>query len=315
MTTRLNAEWRKLTTTRTFSGLLAGAGLVAAVGAFSTTSASTAPPWHMDVSLHEQTLWVLAAINGGIFAIILGSRTFTDEFRHHTIAHTYIADPKRTRSTLAKAGAAAASGILVGAVTVAALVLLSLIMAASSDGEVAFHRSDLVPTAGLIVAMALWAMVGAGLGAIIRNQVAVVATGLSWILMLENLGAGLLEGAGRYLPGQAVHAMTQTGEAVDLLASGAAGILMAGYAALLSPAQWRSPNDATSPDPQPPAAGRRPRCPRHGADGATCAAFRQASGCRVTMAPSQHRRSGGGLPRRHRDRALSSVPWVRGSWS
>jgi hypothetical protein len=45
---------------RTFSGLLAGAGLVAAVGAFSTTSASTAPAWHMDVPLHEQTLWVLA---------------------------------------------------------------------------------------------------------------------------------------------------------------------------------------------------------------------------------------------------------------
>jgi hypothetical protein len=46
---------------------------------------------------------------------------------------------------------------------------------------------------------------------------------------------------------------------------------------------WRSPDDATSPDPQ-----RREQQPedpalRHRADGATCAAFRKASGFRVRM--------------------------------
>jgi ABC-2 type transport system permease protein len=175
---------------------------------------------------------LLAAINGSIFAIILGSRVFTDEFRHDTIAHTYIADPQRRRSTIAKAGAAAASGALVGAVTAAAVVVVSLIMAVSSSGEVTFHASDLAPTVGLVGAMALWAVIGAGLGAIIRNQVAVVATGLIWILMLENLGAGLLEHGGRYLPGQTVHAMARTSQAVDLLGTGTAALLMAAYATL-----------------------------------------------------------------------------------
>lgn len=80
--------------------------------------------------------------------------------------------------------------------------------------------------------MALWAVIGAGLGAIVRNQVAVVASGLIWILRLENLGAGLLEEAGRSLPGQAVHAIAQTREAIALLAAGAAAALMAAYAAL-----------------------------------------------------------------------------------
>jgi ABC-2 type transport system permease protein len=228
----IDAEWRKLTTTRTFYWLLAGAAAVAAVTAFSTTSATTQPPWHMNVPLHGQTMWLLAAMNGSIFAIIVGSRAFTDEFRHNTIAHTYIADPKRRRSTIAKAGAAAAAGILVGAVTVLAIVLVALIMAASSGGELTFHTSDLAPTVGLIAAMAPWAVVGAGLGAIIRNQVAVVAGGLIWILMLENLGAGFLEERGRYLPGQTVHAMARTSEAVDLLPSGTAAALMATYAAL-----------------------------------------------------------------------------------
>ena len=236
MTARLNAEWRKLTTTRTFYWLLAGAAAVAAVTAFSTTSATTEPPWHMTTPMHEQTMWMLAAMNGGIFAIIIGARTFTDEFRHNTIAHTYIADPRRAISTIAKAGAAAVSGILVGAVTTAGLALVSIAMAATSGGGIAFHAGDLAPMAGLLVAMALWAVIGAGLGAVVRNQVAVVAIGLLWILMLENLGAGLLEEAGRYLPGQTVHAMAHSREAIDLLAAGTAAGLMAVYAALFTSA-------------------------------------------------------------------------------
>ncbi len=230
MTAKLIAEWRKLTTTRTFYWLLAGAGAVAAVGAFSTISSSIETPWHMTTPLHEQIMWVLTAMNGAIFALIIGARTFTDEYRHATIAHTYIADPKRTASILAKAGVAALSGLLVGTVALATPVLVVVVMAASSGGDIVFHAGDVVPGVGLLAGMALWAVIGAGFGAIVRNQVAVVAAGLIWILMLENLGAGLVEEAGRYLPGQAVHAMAQTPEAIDLLAVGPATLLMALYA-------------------------------------------------------------------------------------
>ncbi len=232
MTGKLIAEWRKLTTIRTFTWLLVGTAAVAAVAAFSTTSATTQPPWHMHTPLHEQMAWMLATMNGGIFALIVGSRTFTDEFRHSTIAHTYIADPRRIASTIAKAGAAALSGILVGVIVATSLLLVAVLMALSTGGEVAVYRADLVPTVGLLAAMGTWAVIGAGLGAIMRNQVAVVASGLIWILMLENLGAGLLEEAGRYLPGQAAHAVAQTSEAIDLLAAGAAAALMTAYAAL-----------------------------------------------------------------------------------
>ena len=232
MTARLIAEWRKLTTIRTFHWLLVGTAVVAALSAFSTTSATTNPPWHMTTPLHDQMAWFLATINGAIFAIIVGARTFTDEFRHDTIAHTYIADPGRTASTIAKAGAAALAGVLVGVVTIAAVVVVAVLMAASSQGEVALHSSDLLPALGMVGAMGLWAVIGAGFGAIVRNQVAVVAVGLIWILMLENLGAGFLEEAGRFLPGQAVHAMAQTREAIDLLPALSASALMAAYAAL-----------------------------------------------------------------------------------
>lgn len=80
--------------------------------------------------------------------------------------------------------------------------------------------------------MALWGVVGAGLGAIVRSHVVVVAGGLLWMLMLENLGAGLLEGAGRYLPGQAVRAMARTREAIGTPPPGPAAALVSAYEAL-----------------------------------------------------------------------------------
>ena len=233
MTARLLAEWRKLVTVRTFTWLLVAAAVVAGLGTFATTSSTSQPPWPMTTPMHQQVAWLLAAVNGSIFAIIVGARTFTDEFRHDTIAHTWIADPGRVRSTLAKAGAAAVAGALVGAVTVAAVTLVALLMALTTGGEVTLHGNDVLPALGTVLAMGLWAVIGAGVGAIVRNQVAVVASGLIWVLMLENLGAGLLEDAGRYLPGQAAHAMAQTSEAIDLLAPGVAALLMAAYAGTL----------------------------------------------------------------------------------
>ncbi len=232
MNATILAEWRKLATLRTFLWLLVAAAAVAAVGAVSTISSSTERPWNMVLPLHDQTAWLLATINGGIFSIIVGARTFTDEFRHRTLAHTYIADPARTRSTVAKAAVAGMGGALVGSAVVAALLLVALAMALLSGGTVSLHASDVPAAAGLIGAMGLWGVLGASFGAVVRSQVAVVAGGLIWVLMLENIGAGLLgDDAGRYLPGQAVHAMARTtDQAVNLMSPGTATVLLVLYA-------------------------------------------------------------------------------------
>lgn len=233
MKARLLAEWHKLVTVRTFPWLLVAAAVATGLGAFATTSSTSQPPWHMTTPLHEQVAWVLAAMNGSVFAIIVGARTFTDEFRHDTIAHTWIADPRRVDSTLAKAGVAALAGAIIGTVTVVAVALVALLMARSTGGEVVLHGSDVLPAVGMAVAMGLWSVIGAGIGAIVRSQVVVVAGGLVWVLVLESLGAGLLGGGGRYLPGQTVHAIARTREAIDLLPPGPAVLLMAAEAALV----------------------------------------------------------------------------------
>lgn len=233
MTAILTAEWRKLTTTRTFYWMLVGAAAVAALGAFSTTSATSPQPWHMDVPLHDQTLWVLATINGGLFAVIAGARTFTDEFRHRTVAHTYLADPRRVSSALGKAAVAAGVGVLIGLAVVVTSLAIVTAMAGVSGGSVEVHGSDLGAALGLVAGMGLWAVMGAALGALIRHPVAVVVVALLWLLMLENLAAGLLEDAARWLPGQAIHALAQSAEAAgNSFAVAQAATLMAAYGGL-----------------------------------------------------------------------------------
>ncbi|HVM07005.1 MAG TPA: hypothetical protein VM345_00960 [Acidimicrobiales bacterium] len=101
----LRAELRKWATTRGNLGLVVGAIAVAALGPFSTTT--SAEPLALSKPLHTQTLFVLASVNIGLFALILGVRSFTDEFRHGTIAWTMLAIRDRRLIAAAKAAIAA----------------------------------------------------------------------------------------------------------------------------------------------------------------------------------------------------------------
>ena len=83
------------------------------------------------------------------------------------------------------------------------------------------------------MAAALWAAIGVGVGALVRNQVPVLIGICAWILFVENLLVGDLAGVGdvgRLLPGAAAKAIS--GQDPDtLLAPGAGLLLLAVYAA------------------------------------------------------------------------------------
>jgi len=66
--------------------------------------------------------------------------------------------------------------------------------------------------AGLTVA---WGAFGVAIGGLLRHPVAAVVTGLLWVLLVENLGAGLPGYNGRWLPGQAGHALAGVGTTTD----------------------------------------------------------------------------------------------------
>lgn len=231
MTRVLKAEWLKLRTTRAFYGLIAGAAVVAALGAFSTIASASVES--LRGPLHDQTMWVLASLNIGLFALILGIRSYTEEYRHRTIVHTLFADPDRRRSAAGKAIVSAFAAVLLTAIATAAMVAVGLALGAAKGGNLQPDTSDVAAAAGLLGAAAMWGVLGVGIGALIRHQVAAIVGGLVWMLVIENLGAGFLGDASSYLPGQSAHSLARAGEVGDLLAVPVAAGVLGTYAVIL----------------------------------------------------------------------------------
>jgi ABC-2 type transport system permease protein len=91
---------------------------------------------------------------------------------------------------------------------------------------------------GQVIAAALWAALGVGLGALIRNQVGAVVGALGWVFvgepLLAILPAGIGDAIGKYGLSGASGALSATpgGHADDRLSQVSGGLLMLAYAAV-----------------------------------------------------------------------------------
>jgi ABC-2 type transport system permease protein len=226
----LRAELVKLATTRTAIGLVAGGAAVAALGAFSTIMSGQ--PAELDRPLHEHTFFLLASINLSLFAVVLGIRGFTDEFRHGLIVPTVLVTPSRVRVVAAKTILVAAAGAALAGVAQVVMLAVAIVLLQGKGVEPTLETADLTAMGGLIAASALWATIGVAVGAIVRQQVAAVVGALLWVLLVENLGAGALGEASRYLPGHAGHGLATASQAGTLLAPTAGALVLGTYALL-----------------------------------------------------------------------------------
>ena len=83
---------------------------------------------------------------------------------------------------------------------------------------------------------ALWAAIGVGLGALVRNQVFAIVGLFAWVFVVEVLAFQYLPEVARFAPGATGTAMT--GDTVgdssaDLLSAPTGGAVLVGYAAAL----------------------------------------------------------------------------------
>jgi ABC-type transport system involved in multi-copper enzyme maturation permease subunit len=175
----------------------------------------------------------LGELLGTLFGALLGALSITAEIRHGTIRPTFLVTPWRRRVVAAKVSVSvligAAFGVIGGAVAAA-------IGAAALQGrgiDVLLDGGDYaLLVAGATGATALWAGIGVGIGALVRNQVPTVVGLCAWLLFVEGLLAdatGGLGEVGRYLPGAAAAAMS--GQAPDTLLAPAVGlVLLVSYA-------------------------------------------------------------------------------------
>jgi ABC-2 type transport system permease protein len=171
---------------------------------------------------------------GSLFAALLGAVSITTDYRHGTIRPTFLVMPRRGRVLAAKVTVS----MLLGAVL--ALLAAGLAAAVGTGAlqargiEVHLDAGDyLLLVGGSTMAGLLWAVIGVGVGALVRRQVPTTVGLCAWLLFVEGLLVGDVAGVaqvGRFGPGAAAAAMTGQDPAT-LVSPGVGAALLALYAA------------------------------------------------------------------------------------
>lgn len=156
-----------------------------------------------------------AAFPAALLSLLLGMILVTNEFRHGTIARTLLATPRRGRLVAIK--------LLAGAATGAGLMLITLVVTASTAVvwlgilDVPLVLGEATDAAlRAVVGAVLAGVLGAAIGSAVHSQVGALVGALVWIFVAEPLCwalLGLLDvgGVAEYLPAASLGGIVDSG--------------------------------------------------------------------------------------------------------
>jgi ABC-2 type transport system permease protein len=233
MTRLLSSELLKLRTTRTFLALMSGALVLivvisvpaAAAGSFKTTGAP------------GRSLLGVAGL-AQLFALVIGVIGVTTEFRHGTITPSLLVAPVRTRLMTAKLGAQLIAGVTLGALCYAVCATIVAVILSGRGIATGFTTGDwLAAVIGGAVGTMLYAALGLGAGALIRNQAGAIVAVLAWVFVIENLLGIIPGGFGdaikKYGLSGVGSSLARTADHATRIGQVPAGLLLLGYALVL----------------------------------------------------------------------------------
>lgn len=192
-------------------------------------------------------IYSFASSVGYVFPVLLGALATTGEFRHQTLTPTFLAVPRRGAVLAAKLTALVGFGAVLGVVALLASVGVGASVLSAFGVDPLLGDSDTWALVGRsVLAMALWAAVGVGLGVLVPNQVAAVVIVLAFTQFVEPLlrfASTLTDataGIGQFLPGAASDALvgasifTLPGSGALLLEWWQGGLVLFGYAVVVT---------------------------------------------------------------------------------
>ena len=234
MTAQLRAELLKHRSTFTNLGLfLAMLGLVLLA---VLLHGLTLPADRLRSASDQVEVFRFGSLLGALFAGLVGAMSITGEIRHGTIRPTFLITPRRARVVAAKIVASGLVGIVFGLVAVGVTVGVGSAVLAARGIPVTLDGSDyILMPAGGIAAAALWAAIGLGIGALLRNQVATLVAIFLWLFFVENLLLDFVPGVGRFAPGAASAAIAGL-DRETLLAPAFGALLLVLYATAIAAA-------------------------------------------------------------------------------
>ena len=235
-------EFRKLFTTWLWLWLLLGCIALTVLSAslaiaFAGDADNPTPP--LSTAAGQRTLMSVGQI-AGVLVAVLAAIGLTGEFRHRTATTTFLSTPRRSRVVIAKLVTYAVIGAGYALACVAATVAVAVPWLARQGIDVSLTGDGIPATlAGVVVAVLLHALVGVGLGALLRDQVATVVGLLVYFFIVEPIltRVSALSSWTVYLPGAASNALTQVSQAnQEFLEPWQGGVVLAGYGIALAAA-------------------------------------------------------------------------------
>jgi ABC-2 type transport system permease protein len=160
------------------------------------------------------------------------------EYRHGTITPSLLVVPDRARLVLAKLAAHLVAGLLIGALAYGLCAVLVLPILNERNVDTALEGSELVKIiVGGSIAAALFAALGVGLGALVRNQVGAIVGALAYVFVIEPL-VGIIPGVDDIVAKWGLGGLSDglaagtSDSDVDLFGQVPAGLIFAGYVAV-----------------------------------------------------------------------------------
>jgi ABC-2 type transport system permease protein len=194
-------------------------------------------------------VYSMATATGYVFPVIFGAMSITSEVRHRTIGTVFLATPNRSVVLAAKAVAGLVVGAVFGIVALAGSVGLGAPVLAATGQETLLGDGDTWLMLGRIVlAMALWGVVGVALGVLIPSQIGSIVTIIAFTQFVEPIlrtaaaFADWLGEVAKFLPGAAGDALVGAsfftmfawaGGGAAPLEWWQGGLVLAGYAVLM----------------------------------------------------------------------------------
>jgi ABC-type transport system involved in multi-copper enzyme maturation permease subunit len=213
----VRAEWTKLFSTRMWLGLLIGAcvmaaGFAALLTAFAGQTQNGAPGLPpVGDPVFERLAFAVPSDTAPLF-LILGIIGMTQEYRHRTATPTFLTTPRRWRVVVAKLFAYPLAAVPMALVVMAVAVLVLSIYAGARGAAPSLNSDNLEVLARAGLVLVVYAVIGVGIGALLRNQVGAIVGALVYLFVVEGLVAsiGPLQSAYKWMPGGAAEAMTAT---------------------------------------------------------------------------------------------------------
>ena len=236
MNALIRTEIFKLRTARsTWGFLLGGLALGALLGAATSATAGEDVAAALGSADNVANILGVSALPG-VIMLILGVLMTAGEYQHRTITQTFLATPVRGRVMAAKLAALAIIGVPVAAAVMGAAFLAALPRLLSAADSIDVLNAEVAQTVGgNLLAAVLLGVVGAGLGALLRNQLATVILVVGWSLVGEGILSIIAgQSAVRWFPGGVAQSVIAGGDGE--LALLPAAVALAVYAAVLAAA-------------------------------------------------------------------------------